>query len=194
MPVKPLPYRLIKKLIDSKGNLILTEMQIVDHRAEEGHINTTGKSDKIQGGRVRGLKVSGFPGIGRIVLKRTHGYSATDTIKTVQGVVKNHKPLQKRSKYILAMPHAYAIGPDLIAMAESKVPTVTEILHNKESTAGGKKFFHKIKSKYGVTEKQLLDASKEAMLETGIRYDHMLVIGYDKGRGKFKLMPLMDVY
>lgn len=195
MPIKSLPNSLVKRLRarvakesrqpDKPG--LFDRARNLDHR---GFSN-----------RVVELNVSRyFPGV-RVAIKKTHGYTAQDTINIVKRFVRDHNASANPRSYVLVAPKAYAIGQYLLAMAKTNKPSVCEIIGDSKGagkTQRGKQFFELLKQKYGIEESALNEAFNElaawkrkgAILKC--RIDNVLLLGFRKGR--FVFMPLLDVY
>jgi len=193
MPVKPLPKKLIPRLI-RVSHIIerwLGKMKSVDHRTKNFLDHETSTSE--WGYRVRQMDVSrNFPGT-ELVIKKTHTFPANKKIKSVNNMVRIHNELYKPENYVLLAPKAYAIGENLLAMAKTNKPSLEEVLGSKKTppTERGKNFFQKMKKKHKITEMQLRKAVRQVVDRTNIFENNLLFLGVKNG--KFVFMPLLDL-
>jgi hypothetical protein len=185
MPEVPLPPKLVERLRRSAHRLEIAfdRMPNGDHR---GPYERT---------RVRRMDVRRNRGEPEIIIKEAHNATAQETIYQVIRTVKNHNLHQAHPDYDLLEPHAYAISPKLIAMAKTNSPTAEEVLGNhfrgRSITPRGARLLERLNLSHDITAIELNRAVSAVTVLTGIRRDHLLILGYEGG--KFRFMPLLDL-
>lgn len=205
MPVKPLPKRLVRRLKEYArqgvlGSVSLGRMKNIDHRRDFPELKSIpGNNTGWWGRRIRQMNVSrNFPRI-ELVIKRTDGLDAQLEVRQIRAIVRIHNEEKKPRLYKLVMPHAYAISRELIAMAKTNAPTVSEILWQHRITKRGEDFFQKLQKKSGrlwgrfkANKRSLKRAFKELKKNSyKLGQSNTLLLDY-KNR-KFVFMPLIDL-
>jgi hypothetical protein len=98
--------------------------------------------------RLRGMGVSRtFPGT-KLVLKRPHEGSAQGVIDAINKKVESYNRDAQPKEFELMAPICYAIGDKIIAMAETRAPTLEQVL---EGTSKRDVRFRKVLSRKGLT-------------------------------------------
>lgn len=127
-----------------------------------------------------------------LVVKRAHGFTAAETIKTVKEIVRVHNKKWGSKDYILIEPKAYVISKELVAMPKVEAATLREMFSRDKSrlTMSGGLFLERLLKIPGVNRKKLESLGAKACKRADISPINLLVLGYKNG--KFVFMPLVD--
>lgn len=188
MPEIPLSDELVERLTRAGARLrkMQVRMRSVDPRNPLAHAEG---SSYLFTQRVRAMNVRRNFKEPEIILKRTHGdTNAKDTVSEIGRMVDEHNSRPPSGRYEFLRPHAYAVAVDLIAMAKTLKPTVADILSD---TRKGVAYFTRLKQNSPITKDALAAAFSELHRRTRIKGEHVLLVGYS--RGKFLFMPLLDL-
>jgi hypothetical protein len=194
---KPLPPLLIARLrrAEKKISPRLGGMKNADPNSDfygkkpmKPHQRNTGHSHQ----RLRQMDISrNYPGV-ELVLKRPHGntsgnwISAQEVITEMGRSVKSFNERFKPKHFELMPPIAYAVGPDLIAMAKTQNPTLRAVFDGEGKNAIR---VQKALLKKGITSQDLYHMTEDLRTEFS---SYHLFIFFKKG--KIVFIPVVDLY
>lgn len=201
MVTQPLPRTLVARLRrlhahygDERAFKLLGRMENVDFRNDKrirkwlekiASLPQKRTNTNMLPQRVRALDVSrNFPGIGKVVIKRVHSGTAPEIIVRIKQNVK--KARTRHAGFYINMPHAYAIGGKLVAMAYANAPATEEITLDECQTNRGKNALKMLEAN-GISRLSFAIAARHASNHGGL-----LFTGIRKGKPIFT--PLIDLF
>ena len=186
---------------------LFQKLKNADHRQVESQKHRKGSED--WGFRVRSLKVKGTNGV---IIKRLHEQTALETIQKLQNIVQLHNNLYAKQNlpYVLKAPIGHPISKEFIAMSNTNLPAITEILEHpifRGGTPRGQAMLEKLAKENDISKEELakkLDFAMNTLQENtthigvmfprfyGFKPRNILLQNYKKG--KFVFISLMDLY